>query len=119
MQHDMNVYQPVEIRTGKGFFRFYFHHFYSSNQVERFRLLAKKRAKTIVLEKRLFNSYKPWKIIEGEVTTKDPRDAAMTLLYVTKQIELYLEKYYKLRMRASETAQGAHVVYFDHGSNKA
>ena len=116
----MNIYQEIELRTGKGLFRFYFHHFYSSSQVERFKLSAKKGAKTIVLEKTLFNMRKPWKIIAGEIVTKDPRDAAMTLLYITKRIDLYLNEHYKTRRLDNEgRSTRGHVVYFNHEDGRA
>ena len=71
-----------------------------------------------MLEKQLFNTRQPWKIIEGEVKTKDPRDAAMTLLFITKRIEAYLANHYKLRMR-EDVPVSRHVVYFDHDAGRA
>ena len=72
-----------------------------------------------MLEKQLYNMRRPWKIVEGEVKTKDPRDAAMTLLFITKRIEAYLANHYKLRMQEDRPAGTGHVVYFDHDDSRA
>ena len=115
MQHDLNLYQPLELRTEKGLFRFYFHHFYSSNQVERFRLTSKKGEKQIIIEKKLFNVRQPWKIIGGELRTKNAFDAALTLLIITKKIDLYLDEYHTSRKgKNPDQLTAGHVIYFNH-----
>ncbi len=66
-------------------------HYYSSPQVERFKINGK-NDRYILLEKRLSLHRQPWKIIEGQIDTSNIEAAAMAVRDVQDSIDRYLDQ---------------------------
>lgn len=63
-------------------------HYYSSEQVERFRIKGKDRE--ILLEKRLTEHRQPWKITKGNIDTTNIERTAMAIRDTQEAIDNYL-----------------------------
>lgn len=73
-------------------YRMMVEHFYTSDQVERFRIQGKE--KQMIIEKRLKESRK-WKILEGAPLPKNPGDEdqlALHILNIQRSLDRYLEE---------------------------
>jgi hypothetical protein len=79
-------------------------HYYSSVQVERFRI-AGKDERVIELEKRLALNKQPWKIVKGDIDTSNVERSAMAIRDVQDSIDDYLEQ------RKSDPQNEGHVHY--------
>jgi hypothetical protein len=77
-------------RSGKKY-RMLVEHYYSSPQVERFKINGK-NDRYILLEKRLSLHRQPWKIIEGQIDTSNIEAAAMAVRDVQDSIDRYLDQ---------------------------
>lgn len=101
---NISVSFHIEISTRKrGRFRMEVEHFYSSEQVERFKINGKNRF--IIMEKRLALNRQPWKITEGQFNTSDIEETAMAIRDMQDSIDEYLKK------RNGEP--GAHAPYWN------
>lgn len=77
-------------RSGKKY-RMLVEHYYSSPQVERFKVHGKNE-RFILLEKRLNLHRQPWKIIEGQIDTSNIEAAAMAVRDMQDSIDRYLDQ---------------------------
>lgn len=88
---NISVSFHIQISTRKrGRFRMEVEHFYSSDQVERFKIHGKNRF--IIMEKRLAVKRQPWKITEGQFNTSDIQEASMAIRDMQDSIDEYLKK---------------------------
>lgn len=71
-------------------YRMLVEHYYSSVQVERFRIKGK-NDREILLEKRLTVHKQPWKIIQGNIETTDIKQAALAVRDTQDAIDFYLD----------------------------
>lgn len=81
-------------------------HYYSSVQVERFRIKGK-GDREIVMEKRLNINNQPWKIVQGNIQSTDIQEAAMAVRDIQDAIDYYLVA------RKSNTQNEGYVSYDD------
>jgi hypothetical protein len=75
--------------TGKTF-RLLVEHYYSSDQVERFKVFGKNE-RFVAMEKRLQIHKQPWKIIEGNIYTTNVEVAAMAIKNIQDALDDYLK----------------------------
>ena len=75
--------------TGKTF-RFLVEHYYSSDQVERFKVFGKEE-RFVGMEKRLQINKQPWRIIEGDIDTTNVEVAAMAIKNIQDALDDYLK----------------------------
>ena len=84
----MNVTFDVIISNANGKFKMLVQHYYSSPQVERFKISAGGRH--IVMEKLLDRKRQPWKIVEGMPVKGDLQEAALSVMSLQNTIDYYL-----------------------------
>jgi hypothetical protein len=77
-------------RTGKKY-RMLVDHYYSSAQVERFKIHGKNE-RFVLMEKRLSLHKQPWKILEGTIDTSNVEQAAMAVRDIQDAIDDYLKQ---------------------------
>ena len=75
--------------TGKTF-RLLVEHYYSSDQVERFKVFGKNE-RYVAMEKRLQIHRQPWRIIEGDIDTSNIETAAMAIKNIQDALDDYLK----------------------------
>ncbi|TWI83281.1 hypothetical protein IQ13_1389 [Lacibacter cauensis] len=80
----------VETKT-KGKFRMEVEHYYSSAQVERFKIKGK-NDRYILMEKRLDLKRQPWKVTKVDINTSNYQEAAMALRDMQDAIDSYLNQ---------------------------
>lgn len=66
-------------------------HFYSSDQVERFKVKGK-NDRYVILEKRLELKRQPWKLVEGTFNPQNIQEAAQALVDMQDAIDRYLDQ---------------------------
>lgn len=77
-------------KTGKTF-RMLTEHYYSSPQVERFKINGK-NDRFILMEKRLDNHRQPWRIVEGEIDSSNVEQTALAIFDIQVAIDKYLDQ---------------------------
>lgn len=75
----------------KGKFRMEVEHYYSSPQVERFKIKGK-NDRYILMEKRLSLKRQPWKITKIDLTSTNYQEASMALRDMQDAIDRYLDQ---------------------------
>lgn len=90
MNINVTFHISVDTKT-KGRFRMQVLHFYSSDQVERFKVNGKNN-RFVILEKRLNVKRQPWKLVEGTFTTENIQEAAQALMDMQDAIDNYLKQ---------------------------
>ena len=88
---NINVTFHIHVRQWQStkLFKMLVEHYYSSVQVERFRIKGK-GDREVLLEKRLNVHKQQWKIIKGEIDTNDIQQSAMALRDTQDRIDDYL-----------------------------
>lgn len=81
----------IEVRTAKGKFRTEVEHYYSSPQLERFKIKGK-NDRHILMEKRLELKRQPWKVTKVDINTDNYQEAAMALRDIQDAIDNYLNQ---------------------------
>jgi len=90
---NISVSFHITISTRKrGRFRMEVEHFYTSVQVERFKIKGKERF--IMMEKRLALKRHPWKITKGQFNTTDVQEAAEAIRDIQDDLDRYLNQRY-------------------------
>lgn len=89
---NISVTFHITIRTWntRKLYRMLVEHYYSSVQVERFRIKGK-GDREIVMEKKLNINSQPWKITQGDIQSADIQEAAMAIRDMQDAIDNYLE----------------------------
>ena len=82
----------IEVTTPKGKFRMEVEHYYSSPQVERFKIKGK-NDRHILMEKRLELKRQPWKVTKVDINTGNYQEAAMALRDMQDAIDNYLNRH--------------------------
>lgn len=80
----------VETKT-KGKFRMEVEHYYSSPQVERFKIKGK-NDRYILMEKRLELKRQPWKVTKIDINTSNYQEVSMALRDMQDAIDSYLNQ---------------------------
>ena len=75
----------------KGRFRMEVEHYYSSSQVERFKIKGK-NDRYILMEKRLDLKRQPWKVTKVDINTSNYQEASMALRDMQDAIDRYLDQ---------------------------
>lgn len=75
----------------KGKFRMEVEHYYSSPQVERFKIKGK-NDRYILMEKRLELKRQPWKVTKIDINTTNYQEASMALRDMQDAIDRYLDQ---------------------------
>ena len=81
----VNIYS-----TGKKY-RMLVDHYYSSEQVERFKIHGKNE-RYVLMEKRLYLHRQPWKILEGKIDTTNIEQSSMAIRDIQDAIDRYLDQ---------------------------
>jgi hypothetical protein len=90
MNISVTFHISVQTWNTRKVYRILVEHYYSSVQVERFRIKGK-NDREILMEKRLTVHKQPWKIIQGNIEVKDIKQAAMAVRDTQDAIDDYLE----------------------------
>lgn len=90
MNINITFHISVDTKT-KGRFRMEVEHYYSSPQVERFRIKGK-NDRYILMEKRLELKLQPWKVTHVDINTSNYQEAAMALRDMQDAIDRYLDQ---------------------------
>jgi hypothetical protein len=87
---NINVTFRITVHTRtRGNFHMDVVHFYSSDQVERFKIKGK-NDRYVILEKRLDVKRQPWKLVEGTFNPQNIQEAAQALVDMQDAIDRYL-----------------------------
>ena len=89
MNINVSFHISVDVRN-KGKFRMEVEHYYSSPQVERFKIKGK-NDRYILMEKRLELKRQPWKVTKVDITTTNYQEASMALRDMQDAIDGYLK----------------------------
>ena len=81
----------IDVTTAKGKFRMEVEHYYSSLQVERFRITGK-NDRHILMEKRLELKRQPWKLTKVDINSSNYQQAAMAIRDIQDAIDNYLNR---------------------------
>lgn len=84
-------------------YRMLVEHYYSSPQIERFKINGKGE-RFIKMEKRLSVHKQPWKIIEGEIAPENVKQAAMAIVDIQNSIDKYLAQ------RKEDDPKEGHII---------
>ncbi len=90
MKMDVTFHITVDTKT-KGRFRMKGEHYYSSPQVERFKINGVNN-RFILMEKRLRLKRQPWKVTKVDVPASNIQEAAMALHDMQDAIDQYLKR---------------------------
>jgi hypothetical protein len=89
---NINVTFRISVHTRtRGNFNMEVEHYYSSPQVERFKIKGK-NDRHILMEKRLELKRQPWKVTKVDINTTNYQEAAMALRDVQDAIDRYLDQ---------------------------
>ena len=88
---NINVTFHISVTTKtQGRFRMEVEHYYSSPQVERFKIKGK-NDRYILMEKRLQLKRQPWKVTKADITTTNYQEVSMALRDMQDAIDGYLK----------------------------
>jgi hypothetical protein len=90
MNIDVTFHISVDTKS-KGRFRMEVEHYYSSPQIERFRVNGK-NDRYILMEKRLDLKRQPWKVTKVDINTTNYQEASMALRDMQDAIDRYLDQ---------------------------
>jgi hypothetical protein len=90
MSSSNNFHIMIDVKD-KGKFRMEVEHYYSSPQVERFKIKGK-NDRYILMEKRLELKRQPWKVTKVDITTTNYQEASMALRDMQDAIDNYLDQ---------------------------
>ena len=85
-----NLFHILVDTAAKGKFRMEVEHYYSSPEVERFKINGK-NGRYILMEKRLKLKRQPWKVTKIDVNSINYQEAAMAIRDMQDAIDRYLE----------------------------
>ena len=89
---NINVTFRISVHTRtRGTFNMEVEHYYSSPQVERFKIKGK-NDRYILMEKRLDLKRQPWKVTKIDINTTNYQEASMALRDMQDAIDRYLDQ---------------------------
>jgi len=86
-----NIFHIVVDVKDKGRFRMEVEHYYSSKEVERFKIKGK-NDRHILMEKRLRLKRQPWKVTKMDINNINYPEAAMAIRDMQDAIDTYLDQ---------------------------
>ena len=85
-----NIFHILVTTAAKGKFRMEVEHYYSSPEVERFKINGK-NGRSLLMEKRLKLKRQPWKVTKIDVNSINYQEAAMAIRDMQDAIDNYLD----------------------------